>query len=144
MLIRIKNNIEEISKMCDKIKAFCSENGIPEEKYHDIVLILDETVTNIINYAYPGGNEQEFILDIEKKNESIFIKLIDSGIPFDPLSLNIPDTDSSIEERQIGGLGIFIVKQLSEAIEYSRVDDKNRLDIVVAICNKEKEKENGN
>jgi anti-sigma regulatory factor (Ser/Thr protein kinase) len=137
MLVKIKNNIEEISRVCDKIREFCVEIGAPDEKYHDLVLILDEIVANVINYAYPDGKEHTFTLQMDKEGEYISITLVDDGIPFDPLSQEDPDVDSSIEERQIGGLGIFIVKQLSEVVEYSRVDDQNRLYIRVSICNKE-------
>ncbi|MDR0677587.1 MAG: ATP-binding protein [Holosporaceae bacterium] len=140
MLIKIKNKIEEISRVCDQVRLFCNQNDISEDKYHDIVLILDETVTNVINYAYPDGTEHEFTLEIsKKKDDSIDIKLVDNGIPFDPLAKTDPDTDSSLEERQIGGLGIFIVKQLSEAVEYFRKDEKNQLNIIIALKNKEEE-----
>jgi anti-sigma regulatory factor (Ser/Thr protein kinase) len=96
---------------------------------------LDEVITNIINYAYPDDGEHVFELDINKKEERICIKLSDNGIAFDPLGKDDPDVESSLEERQIGGLGIFIVKQLSETVKYSRVDDKNLLDVIVSIRN---------
>ncbi|MDR0678486.1 MAG: ATP-binding protein [Holosporaceae bacterium] len=143
MLIKIKNNIKEISKVCDKVKKFCADNKIPEKKYHDIALILDEIITNVINYAYPDGKEHEFNLEINKNENHIAIKLIDSGIPFDPLIRMDPDVTSSIEERKVGGLGIFIVKQLSEIVEYSRINNRNQLSITVAIYNN-KEEDHGN
>ncbi|MDR1982418.1 MAG: ATP-binding protein [Holosporaceae bacterium] len=138
MLIKIKNNIEEINKVCDKAKKFCEKNDIPEKKYHDIVLILDEIVTNVINYAYPDGNDHEFNLEIKKSGNYIIIRLVDNGIPFDPLISTDPDVSSSLKERKVGGLGIFIVKQLSEIVEYSRINGKNQLSVTVAIYNKEK------
>ncbi|MDR1561367.1 MAG: ATP-binding protein [Holosporaceae bacterium] len=138
MLIKIKNNIEEISRVCDEVQEFCSRSGIPSNKYHDIVLILDEVVTNIINYAYPNNDEHVFSLNIKKKADGyVYIKLVDNGIAFDPLAKEDPDVESTIEERKIGGLGIFIVKQLSEQVIYSRIDDKNQLEIKVSIHNKE-------
>jgi serine/threonine-protein kinase RsbW/sigma-B regulation protein RsbU (phosphoserine phosphatase) len=133
MLIKIKNNIEEIRRICDHVTEFCTDNGISEEKFHDIVLILDEIVTNVISYAYPDEDQHDFILDISKENDRIVIKLVDSGIPFDPLDKSDPDVDSAIEERQIGGLGIFLVKQLAETVEYSRTDDNNQLLITVSL-----------
>lgn len=139
MLIKIKNNVDEIAKLCDEVKKFCDDNGVSEEKYHDIVLILDELATNVINYAYPDGGTHTFTLNLHKDgDERIFMKLSDDGIPFDPLARDKPDTESSLEEREIGGLGIFIVKQLSEVVEYSRVDDKNHLVVIVSIMNKNK------
>jgi anti-sigma regulatory factor (Ser/Thr protein kinase) len=88
------------------------ENSVSEEKYHDIALILDEVVTNVISYAYPDGKDHEFTLNIDKNGDRIKIKIVDDGIAFDPLVKIDPDVDSTIEERQIGGLGIFIVKKL--------------------------------
>ncbi|MDR0968638.1 MAG: ATP-binding protein [Holosporaceae bacterium] len=143
MLVKIKNNIEEISRICDIVRNFCVQNGVSDEKYHDVVLILDELITNIISYAYPDGGERFFDLSLEKNDQYIVMNVIDDGIPFDPSSQADPDVDSSIEERQLGGLGIFMVKQLSEVIEYSRVDDQNRLCVKVALCNKNKEENHG-
>ena len=137
MLIKVKNNVDEIARLCDEVKKFCDDNGVSEEKYHDIVLISDELATNIINYAYPDGGTHTFTLDLHKEgDERIVMKLSDDGIPFDPFARDNPDTESSLEEREIGGLGIFIGKQLSEVVEYSRVDDKNHLIVIVSIMNK--------
>ncbi len=135
MLLNIKNEISEINRICDEVEKFCNDHNISDEKYHDIILILDELVTNVINYAYPNGGEHIFTLDIQKIDDCIYIVLSDSGIPFDPLAKDDPDIESSLEERRIGGLGIFIVKQLSEIVEYSRIDDKNQLNITVSIHN---------
>lgn len=145
MLIKIENNVDEISRLCDEVKKFCEDNQVSDDKYHDIVLILDEMVTNVISYAYPDGGVHTFTLDIHKGDDQrIYIKLVDDGIPFDPLGKEEADTESSLEERQIGGLGIFLVKQLAETVEYSRMDDKNNLGIVVSmLCHShEKEAEN--
>lgn len=146
MLINIRNDISEISRLCDEVKKFCENNGISDNKRSDIALILDEIATNVINYAYPDGGTHTFTLDIRKEgNDKIFIKLSDDGIPFDPLTADDPDTVSPIEQRQNGGLGIFIVKHLSEAISYFRADGKNNLNITVSTINKniKKEKCNG-
>ncbi|MDR2158005.1 MAG: ATP-binding protein [Holosporaceae bacterium] len=138
MLLKIKNSISEIGRICDSVKRFCFKNDISTKKCHDITLILDEIVTNIIKYAYTDKKEHQITLSIQKKKECVSIKLTDDGIHFDPLSQITPDVTSSIEKRQIGGLGIFIAKQLSDAIAYSRINEKNQLQIIVSI-NKEKD-----
>lgn len=135
MLIEIKNDIKEISRICDIVKKFCTECSISDEKYHDIVLILDEMISNIINYAYPDGGNHTFTLNLCKNEKQLVIELSDDGIAFDPLKKDLPDIEASLEERKIGGLGIFIVKQLSEIVEYSRIEDKNQLKIIVSIHN---------
>lgn len=143
MLIKIENKVDEISRLCDEIKKFCEDNSVSDAKYHDIVLILDEMVTNVISYAYPDGGVHTFTLDIHKGDDHrIYMKLVDDGIPFDPLAQADADTNSSLEERQIGGLGIFIVKHLAETVEYFRLEDKNNLNIVVSMICRTPEGEN--
>ncbi|MDR2794683.1 MAG: ATP-binding protein [Holosporaceae bacterium] len=133
MLVEIKNDFKEMDMICNKIDSFCQEQNIVDEKHHNIALIVDELVTNIISYAYPGGGEHTFSLTIEKCDNRVCICLTDGGIPFNPLSCPSPDVDSPLDERPIGGLGISLVKQLSETIEYARVEDKNQLSIKVLM-----------
>lgn len=133
MQIEIKNDINEISKICDQIDVFCKENAISDQKRQDINLIIDELASNVIFYAYPQGEVHTFSLVLEKESQIIYIKIIDSGVPFNPLQKDDPDTDLSAEERQIGGLGIFLVKQLSERVTYKRIKDKNHLTIIVSL-----------
>jgi anti-sigma regulatory factor (Ser/Thr protein kinase) len=133
MIIKIKNDIEEIGKVCEGVREFCSQNNIPNAKYHDVVLILDEIVTNIISYAYPDGNGHSFSIDLQKSGNFIRIRSIDDGVAFDPLTLEDPDTISSLEERKVGGLGIYIIKRLAESVKYDRIDGQNRLEIKMSI-----------
>lgn len=144
MLMRLKNNLNEISHMCDDIEQFCQDNAIPQAKTHDILLIIDELVTNVINYAYPQDEEHEFFLYMDKVDDLVHIKIVDSGIAFDPLAKTDPNTALSLEERQIGGLGIFLVKRLSEEVKYSRIDDKNQLYIKVSLSLTDMEENDGN
>ncbi|GHT90565.1 hypothetical protein FACS1894122_01160 [Alphaproteobacteria bacterium] len=137
MLLEVKNKIDEFDRIAENVQSFCTEHKIPEERFQSISLILDEVVTNVMNYAYPDGKEHTFTIKLEKCDKNICICITDNGVAFDPLSLADPDTESSIDERQIGGLGIFLVKQLSENLEYTRVDDKNQLYIVVSVDNEE-------
>ena len=127
MLININNDISEISILCDKINKFCEENSISNKKRQDISLIVDELASNVIFYAYPSNERHSFSLDISISNDIVTIKIIDSGIPFNPLAKADPDTDLNAEERQIGGLGIFLIRQIMNTVEYQRIDGKNVL-----------------
>lgn len=137
MLLKVRNDIQEISRVCSKIKEFCSLNDISEKKCFDILMIVDELATNVIKYAFTDGQCHVFDIKLEKNNQIVHIQMLDNGIPFDPLERSAPDTVSSLEERAIGGLGIFFAKQLSELITYARVDDKNQLDILVNLKEEE-------
>ncbi|MDR3187203.1 MAG: ATP-binding protein [Holosporaceae bacterium] len=132
MPIKIKNNIEEIGKVCEEARIFCSKNDVPDAKYHDVAIILDEVITNIISYAYPDGKEHFFSLDLQKGSGFIRIKFTDDGVAFDPLTLDAPDTISSLKERKVGGLGVYIVKQLAKSVKYSRANGRNQLEIKIS------------
>ena len=88
------------------------------------MLIVEELVTNICNYAYPN-REGDFEVDIEFFSDRCLIKMVDSGNPFDPTKARKPDTTSSLEERKIGGLGLFFVRENSDKFQYERVGNKN-------------------
>ncbi len=137
MLLNVKNDIREIERIFADIKGFFCENNISEKKGFDVLVIVDELATNIINYAFDDGQEHTFTIMIEKKNEDVHLRLTDGGIPFDPLQKSEPDIDSPLENRQIGGLGIFFVKQLSKKITYTRIENKNQLDVLVSLKEEE-------
>lgn len=137
MLLNVKHNISEIDRICSCVKEFCSSNNISEKKCYDISIIIDELASNVINYAFEDPNEHEFFIKLEKEDDVVHIQILDDGIPFDPLEKSTPDLDLSLDERQIGGLGIFFARQLSKLMTYTRADDKNQLDILVSIEDEE-------
>lgn len=131
MLLKVCNRIEEIERICSELEKFCNANNICEGKSYDIVVIVDEMATNIINYAYPPESEHQFDIDIEIEGDYVHIQLIDDGVPFDPLKRSNPNFVEDINKREKGGLGIYWVKQLSDFVTYSRISGKNHLDILV-------------
>lgn len=89
-----------------------------------ITVCVEEMFVNVAHYAYEGtpGN---VTLTIDGENRTVTITLIDSGAPFDPLQKADPDITLSAEERDIGGLGIFMVKKSMDAVSYERKDGQN-------------------
>jgi anti-sigma regulatory factor (Ser/Thr protein kinase) len=89
---------------------------------------------NVASYAY-GEGSGGVTLDIgfDKVNRNVTFRLIDQGIPFDPLQKADPDITLSIEERQIGGLGIFIVKKTMDTVHYAYENGKNILTMIKKI-----------
>lgn len=98
----------------------------------DIKLVLEEMVTNIILYAYPGETGKEISISLTCENRQLKISITDSGIPFNPLEKPEPDLTLPLEERPIGGLGIYLAKQLMTEMKYNRSEGKN---IVIMIKN---------
>ena len=93
-------------------------------------MAADEIVTNISMYAYaPGTGDFTVNFAFDGEERAAEITFVDEGVPFDPLAKDDPDVTLSAEERQIGGLGIFLVKKTMDDMTYRREDGKNILTI---------------
>ena len=87
---------------------------------------LEEMYANVCMYAYEGKEEPgECIINVWFNGDDANVQLVDSGIPFDPLAKDDPDIHASAEERGIGGLGIYMVKEYMDDCTYERVNDQN-------------------
>jgi sigma-B regulation protein RsbU (phosphoserine phosphatase) len=83
-----------------------------------------------MKYAYPEGEVHDIVLSVKLTDNRLMFKLIDTGKPFDPTIVPDADVNLSAEERQIGGLGIFLVRQIMDSVEYRRIDGKNILTMI--------------
>ena len=99
----------------------------------EVVMILrlacEEVVMNIASYAYPDDEEGFIEVEIDKKDDRIVIIFKDGGVPFNPKDHEMPDTKLPLEQRRIGGLGIFLVISKMDDVRYAYVDNKNVLTI---------------
>ena len=91
--------------------------------------MFDEIYANIVNYSKATLATVSYNIE----NGKLRIVFADNGIPYNPLEAAEPDTSLSAEEREIGGLGIFMVKKMSESMEYEYTDNKNILTIVISL-----------
>lgn len=123
----LKNEISEISKLAIFIDEIAEEMCLGPELVFNLNLVLEEAVSNVILYAYPKEEHQEIVLLVRKKDDSIIFVLTDSGKEFDPTLAPDADITLSAEERQIGGLGIFLIRQIMNKVEYQRINGQNVL-----------------
>ncbi len=102
--------------------------GLEAKHLNQIELALEEILVNVIRYAYPADQQGNIELTCSAvSQEGLTIKVVDQGIAFDPLARPDPDTSLSLEERDIGGLGIFMTKTLMSELNYERRQGKNIL-----------------
>ena len=120
---------EHIRDIVDPIEVYLRENGADNKAIYKIAVALDEVLTNIASYAYTTNNGQVTVqYEIDEENEKmIIINIIDEGKAFNPLTSKEPDTTLPLEQREIGGLGLFIVKKTMDDVEYIRKNNKNIL-----------------
>ncbi len=123
----LKNNIEEVRKLADFVRKIAAELKLPFTLETNINMALEEAVSNVILYAYPDGETQEIVVEAETVGDKLILKVIDSGIAFDPTQYAEADITLPADERPIGGLGIFLIRQVMDKVEYERVNETNVL-----------------
>lgn len=126
--LNIKNNIEDLTRLAPFIEQLSETFDIAPDIAFQLNLALDEAMANSVDYAYSPGTEGPITLEAQMESNDIIFKLIDEGAPFDPTKEgdNV-DTTQTAEERPIGGLGIFLIKQMMDQMVYERIDNKNIL-----------------
>ncbi len=122
-------NIDPVTEFVD---AELRAHGCSNKALLQIAVAIDEIFGNIAHYAY-AGEKGSVIVQIDVKDGLAEITFIDEGVPFDPLMSDDPDISLSAEERNIGGLGIFLVKKTMDGLEYERRDGKNILKLTKRI-----------
>jgi len=126
---RIKNKQDEIADLSKKIDEFCTIHKIPKQVVFQLDLSLDELLTNTISYGFKDLEEHEIIITLELLDGTLSIEIHDDGIPFNPLEQPEPDLSQNIEERPIGGLGIYLVRNMMDVIDYRREECYNVMTI---------------
>lgn len=121
MRLLLKNDISQVPLLADFINQVCNKFALDQSLSFQLNLVLEEAVVNVIQYAFPKGEEHTFTLDVKKEADTITFILRDDGKPFNPLT-QAPDVDINLsaEKRQIGGLGIFLVQQMMDEVDYKR------------------------
>jgi anti-sigma regulatory factor (Ser/Thr protein kinase) len=127
--IKINATLKELPLVTDFIEEICDEMDVTPKDSYSIMLIVEELVTNVCKHSYPEGSGT---LEVTIDHHETYCTLIftDSGIPFNPTQVPAPNTKLSLDERQIGGLGIFFVRQNSDEFHYSRQNGQNIVTII--------------
>jgi anti-sigma regulatory factor (Ser/Thr protein kinase) len=132
----LKNNISEIEKLTEMVNEFGKRHTLSGNVIHDATLALEEIVSNIVFYAYTDEDEHEIEVVMGINRDQLFFKVKDDGIAFNPLKNPEPDVSKPFEEKEIGGLGIYLVKNLMDELEYLRENEKNILTMKIPISGK--------
>lgn len=126
----IKNHLLEIDAFNQAYWGFARRFGVGQAVNQTMILAFDELLSNIINYAYHDDDEHQIEIRIDLTNETVIATITDDGIPFNPLQRQEPDTTLSLKERKIGGLGIHLVRQIIDEVNYERRDNKNVVTLI--------------
>ncbi len=128
--IRVPARLENLEKLVEFALDALRRTGVGEREAAPVHLAIDEACTNCISYAYPEGQEGEIELACRIEPEEIVFTIRDWGRPFNPLKAEAPDLSLGIEDRPVGGLGIYLMKKSCDRLEYRREEGANVLRII--------------
>ena len=128
--IMVPSELVRLRDLTAAIDAVLESNAVSREVRDDVRLIAEEIVANAIEYG-GSGSETEIVVQIMALEGQLAIEFRDCGRPFDPLAVEAPVLDASLEERAIGGLGLHLVHELAESLSYTREDPYNVLRVTV-------------
>ena len=109
------------------VSDFAESHGLPSELVFRLTLVLEEIITNVISYGYEDEMEHEISVRLSWEDPDMKIEVEDDGRPFNPLEAPPPDMVKPLAEKPVAGLGIHLVREMTDKLEYRRENDKNLL-----------------
>jgi anti-sigma regulatory factor (Ser/Thr protein kinase) len=130
MEITFTNDFGDIDRVNEAFEKFAAQQKLTDHVRRSIKVVFDELLNNIISYAFDDGEEHVLEVRVESAPQMITVTISDDGAPFDPFARAEPEVDLPIEERDLGGLGIHLVRQLMDEVSYARREDRNMVVLV--------------
>lgn len=128
--LTLRNDLAEIPRLAEAVDHYCACAGIPAATAYSVNLALDELITNVVSYGYDDGASHAIRVSLRVGGGLLTTEIEDDGKPFDPLDRADPDVDADVDDRKVGGLGIFLVKRMMDSVRYQRSGDRNHLVMV--------------
>lgn len=132
----IKSELSNIPKLNQEFNGFAQRMGIDHPLRRKVNLVFDELISNIISYGYPEQGEHTIHISVEVDNLRLKITIEDDGIPFNPFETPEPDITKGLEAREVGGLGIHLIRHLMDETHYTREKENNMVTVFVYLREK--------
>jgi anti-sigma regulatory factor (Ser/Thr protein kinase) len=127
LTIEVANCRDAIARAGGEAERWLESYQAPPQALNLVLLAIEEVVTNCIEYGYDDAGEHTIVIVLSISDGILTMNVIDDGHPFDPFTLPPPDFSLDIQDRPIGGLGIYLLRKLADHISYERRDGTNRL-----------------
>ena len=128
--LTLTNDLKRVPRLNTFIDEVCEANGFDMAATMQINLAIEEAVVNVMNYAYPEGTKGDITIETKANDSEIYFIISDTGKPFDPTAKADVDITLNAEERSIGGLGIHLIRQIMDNMNYERADGHNILTLI--------------
>lgn len=129
----LKNDLDDLAPLAGAVDDFADGNEASDKERFELQLCLEEVFTNIVSYGFVDTDEHEIRVDLrlDAVTGVLRVSIVDDGVEFDPLSDSAgPSLNAPLEDRPIGGLGIHLVRQYVDELEYDRRDGCNHLTLI--------------
>ncbi len=118
-------HLSDVARVHATFANFATAHRVPPDVRRSLQVVLDELLANIVTHGLTGCAGGEATIDVVLSAEALVVTLADNGPPFDPLGRAAPDTTLPVADRQIGGLGVHLARQMMDEVRYDRRDDRN-------------------
>ncbi len=122
-------DMAHLTALLDRIESFGQCQAWPVNAISQLRLVVEEVVINVMAYGSHGQGAPKLEIDLKQEGSQLILTIADNGIAFDPLQVTPPDLDADLEEREVGGLGIYLISQLMDSVTYQRDGAWNRLQL---------------
>ncbi|NQU65109.1 MAG: SpoIIE family protein phosphatase [SAR324 cluster bacterium] len=136
--LTVENKLSELERIQSHFKTFSEQNRLTDPIRRTLSTVLDEMLSNIIHYAYEDQSGHEIKISFERTVNQLSVRIEDEGTAFNPLSVKAPDLTKALDDREVGGLGIHLVRKMMDQCEYERKNNKNIITLLKLIPDDDK------
>ena len=128
--IRLQAKPASLEKSLEFISKAAKKKGFSEQRMKEVELAMEEVLVNIFNYAYPENPGEVQITEIKNQDTGLIFEIRDHGTPFNPLTRSDPEFHAPVSDREVGGLGVFFIREMANELRYRREGDSNILTLI--------------
>lgn len=125
--LKINGVYKNLAAISDFVNTWAKKTNLSERAAYAVQMAVDEACSNIIEHAYGGEGKGDIHITCTRLNEGLQIRIVDYGTPFDPTTVKTPDTTAPLEDRDVGGLGLFMMRQLMDEVHFQFGKTNNTL-----------------
>ncbi len=127
LTLKVVNDLEQVRLVRGRVDAFGERNKLPPDVAFALKLAIEELLTNTMSYGYSDHEAHTIEVRIDLRDDQLDVRITDDAVAFDPTVAKEPDTTAALKDRTVGGLGILLVKNFMDYIEYRREGGQNHL-----------------
>lgn len=127
IVLVLDSRLQEIAPLADRVDEFCDSHDLPPQFAFQFNICFEEVLTNIIQHGLGGQSGRAITVRVALEGPLVTGEVVDDAPAFDPLAREEPDIDAELDEREIGGLGIHLLRRMMDEVTYAHIDGHNRL-----------------